>query len=533
MDFSVLNDLDEEGTAARDAKAARSTTNKKAEKQAQQAARRAEAARKAALKALAACEETAAPSTMHDKMHRRSAVAELSSGADEQDGNLLLPPSQLSQDEAARRMAARAPAAGCLDLRNSSTDRPICRFFAKGAHCREGDRCRFVHERSTSPAKAFLPKTVNVSSLMVQSPKLTLEHLKSIGQDPTSMPYYKTVMCNYWRSMGICPRGDKCTYAHGQHEKRPQVRPDGRPLGTKPAPHDPPQAAPSGSQHRQPGHQNGQLPVQLPLPAPPPAVQQPLPQQNSGNDVDLLDMLFHGSDGPTASQLQSQWDQTDRMSAAQAVQPQGQVGRATSQFGQKVSAPDGPMRRPYRPAGVQQMGPGQRPDPRPPLPPPPYPPQYQLPPDHPRNGSHDPRAPRKDQMKLNTKAKQKQGRKQADRKPVQSRFELLSFLDDGGDAASDEESAPAAEASQSHRDAVKEHGEDDGHDIFNCALTLEVMTDPVVCADGHSYERKVIEQWLENNDTSPLTGLKLAHKQVVPNHAVAHAIKQMYGQRSS
>lgn len=33
QDFSVLNDLDEEGTAARDAKAARSTTNKKAEKQ--------------------------------------------------------------------------------------------------------------------------------------------------------------------------------------------------------------------------------------------------------------------------------------------------------------------------------------------------------------------------------------------------------------------------------------------------------------------------------------------------------------------
>lgn len=26
-----------------------------------------------------------------------------------------------------------------------------------------------------------------------------------------------------------------------------------------------------------------------------------------------------------------------------------------------------------------------------------------------------------------------------------------------------------------------------------------------------SYERKVIEQWLAKNDTSPLTGLKLAH----------------------
>ena len=31
--------------------------------------------------------------------------------------------------------------------------------------------------------------------------------------------FYKTRMCNKWRS-GACPFGDKCTYAHGQHELR-------------------------------------------------------------------------------------------------------------------------------------------------------------------------------------------------------------------------------------------------------------------------------------------------------------------------
>ncbi len=31
------------------------------------------------------------------------------------------------------------------------------------------------------------------------------------------------------------------------------------------------------------------------------------------------------------------------------------------------------------------------------------------------------------------------------------------------------------------------------------------MRDPVVCADGHSYERAVIEEWLQDHDTSPLT----------------------------
>lgn len=56
-----------------------------------------------------------------------------------------------------------------------------------------------------------------VQSLMVQSPKLTLEHLKSIGQDPTSMPYYKTVMCNYWRSMVPSPP----IYSPGPHRAFP------------------------------------------------------------------------------------------------------------------------------------------------------------------------------------------------------------------------------------------------------------------------------------------------------------------------
>ena len=37
-------------------------------------------------------------------------------------------------------------------------------------------------------------------------------------------------------------------------------------------------------------------------------------------------------------------------------------------------------------------------------------------------------------------------------------------------------------------------------------LTLEVMNDPVICADGHSYERANIERWLLDRDTSPRTG---------------------------
>ena len=35
--------------------------------------------------------------------------------------------------------------------------------------------------------------------------------------------------------------------------------------------------------------------------------------------------------------------------------------------------------------------------------------------------------------------------------------------------------------------------EDDPPDGAECPLTLELMVDPVVCADGHTYERFAIE----------------------------------------
>ena len=43
------------------------------------------------------------------------------------------------------------------------------------------------------------------------------------------------------------------------------------------------------------------------------------------------------------------------------------------------------------------------------------------------------------------------------------------------------------------------------------------MQDPVVTADGHTYERKAIEDWLNDHDTSPLTGETLPAKTLIPN----------------
>ena len=62
---------------------------------------------------------------------------------------------------------------------------------------------------------------------------------------------------------------------------------------------------------------------------------------------------------------------------------------------------------------------------------------------------------------------------------------------------------------QGHDDDVDD---DEG---VRCPITQEVMNDPVICADGHSYERAAIEEWFRTkHKTSPLTNERLIHMKV-------------------
>ena len=53
-----------------------------------------------------------------------------------------------------------------------------------------------------------------------------------------------------------------------------------------------------------------------------------------------------------------------------------------------------------------------------------------------------------------------------------------------------------------------------------CPITMCLMSDPVVAQDGHAYERRAIEKWLKDHDTSPKTNVQLPSKMLCPNHAV-------------
>lgn len=60
---------------------------------------------------------------------------------------------------------------------------------------------------------------------------------------------------------------------------------------------------------------------------------------------------------------------------------------------------------------------------------------------------------------------------------------------------------------------------------YKCPITMELMVDPVLCEDGHTYERKTILEWLARSQTSPLTRQPLNPNALHPNHALKSAIQ--------
>jgi len=65
-----------------------------------------------------------------------------------------------------------------------------------------------------------------------------------------------------------------------------------------------------------------------------------------------------------------------------------------------------------------------------------------------------------------------------------------------------------------------------------CPITVALLVDPVITADGLTYERSAIQNWLERNSTSPLTGEVLPHKQLLPNH-MARSMARVFAEENA
>ena len=60
---------------------------------------------------------------------------------------------------------------------------------------------------------------------------------------------------------------------------------------------------------------------------------------------------------------------------------------------------------------------------------------------------------------------------------------------------------------------------------LSCPITGELFCDPVVAADGHSYERVAFARWMNERQVSPLTNLPLKSTNVVPNTALKKLVE--------
>ena len=59
---------------------------------------------------------------------------------------------------------------------------------------------------------------------------------------------------------------------------------------------------------------------------------------------------------------------------------------------------------------------------------------------------------------------------------------------------------------------------------LKCPITIELMMDPVVAADGFAYERSAITRWLLAKGTSPVTNLQMPSMKLYTSHTLRSLI---------
>lgn len=64
-------------------------------------------------------------------------------------------------------------------------------------------------------------------------------------------------------------------------------------------------------------------------------------------------------------------------------------------------------------------------------------------------------------------------------------------------------------------------------DEYRCPISLDLMSDPVIVASGHTYDRNSIAQWINSgHHTCPKSGQRLIHMALIPNYALKSLIHQ-------
>ena len=62
---------------------------------------------------------------------------------------------------------------------------------------------------------------------------------------------------------------------------------------------------------------------------------------------------------------------------------------------------------------------------------------------------------------------------------------------------------------------------------FYCPISHQIMTDPVITDLGISYDKQSIIEWLNTNNTCPITNQPLTLDMLKPNRALQETIEQL------
>ncbi|CAF3680297.1 unnamed protein product [Rotaria socialis] len=67
---------------------------------------------------------------------------------------------------------------------------------------------------------------------------------------------------------------------------------------------------------------------------------------------------------------------------------------------------------------------------------------------------------------------------------------------------------------------------------ITCCITKAILRDPVVAADGFTYEREAITKWFETSNRSPMTNQELEDLELKPNFAIKSILQALQGANS-
>ena len=106
---------------------------------------------------------------------------------------------------------------------------------------------------------------------------------------------------------------------------------------------------------------------------------------------------------------------------------------------------------------------------------------------------------------------------------------LLQDLHDLNIVGDEHNQAPEAEETKcpsTEKPAIKVPDSANAPKAFLCPILHEVMADPVLAADGHTYERAAIGRWFHKSNASPMTGQRVKSREVLPNFTIKSMIQE-------